>query len=150
MGCFDNFAEDTNDYSFKVIINRYLSWAMAPLGLAGFWGVPVDEGMVVMSEQGSRGEATFVDLNNQRIISIEGQQKMKARFNILRLNNAIKGRNIRMSQEELLSFLTMNSTYFDDHGLSVPIRQIIQMLTRAATGLIHPEESFRPRADLSL
>jgi len=150
MGCFADFAGDHNDISYKIIINRYLSWALLASSVAGFWGVPVAEGLVVMTTEEARGEATFVNLQEQKILSIEGQQKIQARFNIMRLNASIRGKNIRMSQEELLSFLSINTSYFGHHGLSVPLRQIIQMIAKTAIGLIHPEESYRPRADLSL
>lgn len=150
MGCFGDFGDDSAEVTYKIIINRFLAWALVPHGYVGFWGVPVDEGMVVMNPMDAKGEATYLNLREQKLLSIEGSQKMKARFNIMRLNNSIQGKNIRMNQEELLTFLTMNSTFIDSIGLTVPVRQMIQMLSKMAIGLIHPEESFRPRADLSL
>jgi hypothetical protein len=55
-----------------------------------------------------------------------------------------------MKNEELLSFLSAHCSYMDYSGLSVPVRQMIQTLARMTEGLIHPEESFRPKTDLSL
>ena len=150
MGCFSDFGEDQKILASKIIINRYLAWALAPHGIMGFWGVPVDEGVVIMRPEESLAEAVYIDIKGSKVFSIEGSQKIKSRFNIMRLNKSIHGKNIKMSQEELLSFLTMNSAYFDHKGLSVPVRQIIQLLSKTAIGLIHPEENFRPRADLSL
>ena len=55
-----------------------------------------------------------------------------------------------MTNEELLSFMSAHSSYLDYQGLSVPVRQMIQTLAKMTEGLVHPEESFRPRTDLSL
>jgi hypothetical protein len=118
--------------------------------LVGFWGVSVDDGMVAQRPIDSRGEVVFIDVVGLRMISFEGVKKLRPHFKILRLDPTLKGRNIKMTSEELLSFLSAHCSYMDTSGLSVPVRQMIQALSKMTEGLLHPQESFRPRTDLSL
>lgn len=150
MGCFSDFGDEKNLSEYRTIINRYLSWALVSEGIVGFWGVPVDEGMVILKRSESKGEAVFFDVRNRRLYTIDGAKKMKADFSVLRLDSTLRNKNLPMSQEELLSFLTVNSTFFDYNGLTVPVRQAIRSLTRMTAGLVYPRESFKPRTDLSL
>ena len=125
MGCHSDFGSEEDSVTCRGIINRYLSWALVSQGIVGFWGVPVEEGLVVLKKGEAQGEAVFVDVRNRKLYSIDGSRKMKRQFSILRLNSAIKNKNVVMSREELLGFLTVNTTFFDYTGLSVPVRQAI-------------------------
>jgi hypothetical protein len=136
--------------AWRSILNRFLGLALAPLGMVGFWGVPVEQGVVVMKQNESFGEAIFMDLKQHRILTLDGLLKIKSQFRIMRLDAVLKGRNVRMSPEELLSFLMVHCTYFDYPGLIVPIRQLVQQIAKTAEGLVHPRENFKPRTDLSL
>jgi hypothetical protein len=133
-----------------MIINRFLTWALVPHKIVGLWGVTVDDGMVAQRPIDSKGDAVFIDVVGLRMISLDGVKKLRPHFKILRLDPTLKGRNIKMSNEELISFLSAYCSYLDSSGLSVPVRQMIQTLSKMTEGLIHPEESFRPRMDLSL
>lgn len=150
LGVYNDFGNKENIMAYRSIINRYLSWTLAPLGIIGFWGVPVEEGMVVLKQKESEGEAVYLDIRKRKIISVDGVKKMPAQFKVLRLDPNIKGRNIRMNSEELFSFLSVSTTYFDYAGHSVPVRQMLRTLSKLTDGLIHPKESFQPRTDLSL
>ena len=150
LGCFNSFGKAEDRIIYHSIMNRFLSWALAPLGVIGFWGVPVDEGMVVLRQKESRGETVYLDVKKRKLLSLDGVSEMKPRFKILRLDPNLNGRNIKMSSEELLCFLSVQSTYFDYRGLSVPVRQLICTLAVSTEGLVHPQESFKPRTDLSL
>ena len=145
-----DFGSEKENHKDKVVINRFLSWALAPFGIVGFWGVPVDEGVVVMRQNKSIGEAFFIDIQNRNVITLDGIRKLSSKFKILRLKSLLRGKNVRMSKEEYLSFLTIHCTYFDFEGLSIPVRQVIQRIVKITDGLLHPEDSFRPRTDLSL
>ena len=120
------------------------------MGIVGFWGVPVDEGVVVMKQHESRGESVYIDIKRQNVITVDGVKKIKGRFKVLRLDPTLKGRNVAMTAEEFLSFLSFHCNYFDYVGPSLPIRQMITSLPSYAVGLVHPRESFKPRTDLSL
>ncbi len=150
MGVLNSFLNESDLFSFRSILNRYLSWALAPLGIIGFWGVPVEEGVVILNQAESEGEAVFIDVLNSTILSLDGSTQVRGPFNILRLDSTLHGRNIGMRREELFSFLNQYCTYFDYSGLSYPVRQLIQHLSRLSTGIVYPRESFRPRTDLSM
>jgi hypothetical protein len=153
FGCYRDFGsnkEAGQKLAARTVIHRFLSWALVHHGILGLWGVTVDEGMVLQRTTESKGEAVFIDVVGNRILSLDGVKKLGPRFKVLRLDPTLKGRNIRMTNEELLSFMSAHCSYLDYTGLSVPVRQMIQTLARMTEGLIHPEESFRPRTDLSL
>jgi hypothetical protein len=145
-GVTENFAENEEGIiAARTVLNRFLSWSMAPLGVIGFWGVPVKEGLVVMKPKDSQAEVVFLDLNKRKVLSMDGAKPIPSRFKIMRLDNKLKNRNIKMSSEELMSFLSVHTCYLDPEGLSRPIRQLLQAVSRRAEGLIHPRESFQPR-----
>lgn len=150
LGCYRDFGSSSKAVASRTMINRFLSWSLVPCGIVGFWGVTVDDGMVAQRPLDSKGEAVFIDIKGQRMISLDGVKKLHPHFKILRLDSTLKGRNIKMTSEELLSFLSSHCTYLDSAGLSVPVRQMIQALSKMTDGLLHPQESFRPRTDLSL
>jgi hypothetical protein len=150
LGTYRDFGSKENHQKAMTIINRFLSLALAPIGIVGFFGVTIDEGMVVQRMLESKGEVVFLDLNHHRAFTLDGVKRISPKFKILRLDPTIKGRNIKMSNEEYLSFLTSHVSYFDYTGLSIPVRQMVQAICKMTEGLIHPEESFRPRIDLSL
>lgn len=150
MGCYENFGSKKTELASRIVLNRFLSWALAPLGIVGFWGVPIDDGVVVQRSAEAVGEAVFFDVMAKKIFTLDGEKKWNAKFKILRLDPILKGRNIKMSGEELLSFLSSHTSFFDYSGLSVPVRQMIQVIAKSTEGLVHPQESFKPRTDLSL
>jgi hypothetical protein len=150
LGCYKDFGSNHFLFAGRMVINRFLSWALVPHGLLGLWGVTVDDGMVAQKPIDSRGEVVFIDVVGLRMVSFDGVKKLRPHFKILRLDPMLKGRNIKMSSEELLSFLSAHCSYLDSSGLSVPVRQMIQALSKMTDGLVHPQESFRPRTDLSL
>lgn len=150
LGCYKDFGSSANSIASRMIINRFLSWALVAHGIIGLWGVVVEDGMVAQRPIDSNGEAVFIDVIGLRMISMDGIKKLRPHFKILRLDPTLKGRNIKMGSEELLSFLSAHCAYLDSSGLSVPVRQIVHTLSKMTEGLIHPEESFRPRTDLSL
>lgn len=150
LGCYKDFGSSANSISSRMIVNRFLSWALVAHGIIGLWGVVVEDGMVAQRPIDSKGEAVFIDVVGLRMISLDGIKKLRPHFKILRLDPTLKGRNIKMSNEELLSFLSAHCSYLDSSGLSIPVRQMVHTLSKLTEGLVHPQESFRPRTDLSL
>ncbi len=150
MGCFENFGNEQDILAYRSVINRYLSWALVPYGVLGFWGVPIDEGIVILKPNEAQGEAIFIDVTKGRVISIDGVCFLPQPFKILRLDKSLRNRNIQMTREELLSFLSNRTTYFSMNGYPVPVRQILQTIGRLGQGFVHPKESFKPRTDLTL
>ena len=150
LGCYPDFGSKESVNDSRGVMNRFLSWALAPMGIVGFWGVPVDQGIVILRRKEAAGEAVFIDVVKRRILSLDGQKKLSARFTIMKLDNTLIGKNVRLSIDELHSSLAVACTYFSYSGLSVPVRQMIQSLTKSCEGVLHPKESFKPRTDLSL
>jgi hypothetical protein len=83
-------------------------------------------------------------------MSMDGAIALPIRFKLMRLDRHLKNKNIKMTSDELLSFLSVNTSYFDPEGNSLAIRQLLSALSRLSEGLIHPSESFSPRTDFSL
>ncbi|OUR96152.1 hypothetical protein A9Q84_07265 [Halobacteriovorax marinus] len=150
MGCSEDFGVEATNLASRVVINRFLSWSLAPLGIIGFWGVPVDEGMVVMKPSDSNGEVVFIDVFKRWSYTQDGNKRIKNSFKLLKLDSSLKERSITMSGERFLTFLTAHCTYFSYGGHSIPVRQMIQSLCRNYEGHVYPLESFQPRTDLNL
>ncbi len=151
MGCYQDFAEDSNyEHAYRSVIGRFLSWALAPHGIVGFWGVPVDNGAVLLRQNESKGEVIYLDITRQKLITVEGIKRIGPKFKILKLDSTLRNKNLVMKPEEFLSVLTHHTSYLDYEGLSVPVRQVIRSIAKNIEGLVHPQESFRPRTNLSL
>ncbi len=127
--------------AWRQVINRYLSLALAPLGYVGFFGVPTKDGMIVLKPRESLGESVFVDVVKGRVLSVEGSKSLSPKFQFIRLGATLKGRSVKMTREDLFSFLCMSTSYIDYEGLPVPVRQMIQVLARTLSGAIEPRES---------
>jgi hypothetical protein len=52
-----------------------------------------------------------------------------------------------MSKEELLSFLTTNTTYFSFQSLPRELRETVLNLVKFSEGIIYPKENFEPRSE---
>lgn len=150
LGVYSHFGSEGQVVEARTIMGRFLGWALSSLGYVGFWGTPVEEGAVIMKPQRAFGEFFMLDVMNRRMITLDGVVKMKPQFRLLRLDSTLKGRNIRMSGEEYLSFLLHHTCFFDYAGPTVAVRQLVQALSKSTEGIIHPEESFRPRSNLSI
>lgn len=149
LGTFPDFGGPQLEFACRSIINRYLSWALAPLGYVGFWATPVEEAIVVMRQKDSFGEAVFMDVKKGRLLSVDGQKIVRSRFKIIKLDEKLSGENKHIRSEELLSYLSVCCTYFDYSGLSVPVRQMLQHMVKNYSGVLHPKESFLARSQLT-
>lgn len=146
IGCFSNFGNIEDRQHHDVIMNRYLSWCFSSLGIVGVWGVPVEEGVVVLNKSLSKGEAVYFDVKNSRVITFDGIKKIKSNFNIIRLDSSLKREKQTLKKEELFGLLMNSCTYMDFEGLSVPVRQAIHTVSKSYAALVIPSSSFRARA----
>lgn len=137
-----------NKDKIKVMLTRFLSWALGPKGIVGFWGVPVEEGFVVMKPIESNFEAVFVDIGNMSLITQDGVRPIEADLQILRLDSTLMNETKKMQKEALLSFLSANTSYFSYHGLNPAMRKSLYELASFAQGIVYPVANFRPRAGL--
>jgi hypothetical protein len=134
----------------KVMLTRYISFALASQGVVGFWGVPVQEGLVIMKPKEANFESVFIDVDKGVFITTDGVKPIGADVQLLRLDHTIKGESRRMKKEELVSFLCHNTTYFSYHGLEYKLKHSIFEIVDFAEGHIYPFENFQPRSNLQL
>jgi hypothetical protein len=140
--------KSTNDESaLRVVLTRFLSFALASRGVVGFWGVPIDEGFVVMNQKNSNSEAIFVDLKKSVIITFDGCKSIASDLQILRLDSTLNNSMKRMKPEDLLSFLSMNTTHLSYSGFEFNVKETIYELSKVALGFVYPEENFKPRLE---
>ena len=149
LGCFRDFGKG-NEFAYKSVVSRFLSYALAPLGIAGLWGLPVDGGLALFKQGEVGGAALFVDAANRRVISVGGVVKISPRFKIFRLDPGLMKKEAGVGQEALLALLCSHSSYFDYEGPVVPVRQVLQALCKLVEGVVCSPDAFRRRADLSL
>ncbi len=135
--------------AIRTILTRYLSFAMAPMGVVGFWGVPIEEGFVVMSPRAANFESVFVDLNKQVLITYDGVKYIEADLQILRLDTTLRDEMKGMKKEQLLSFLSMNTSHISYTGMDTAISSTIWELSQVASGYIYPESNFKPRMNIN-
>lgn len=136
---------ESSQSEMKVIFTRFLSWALAPMGIVGFWGVPVDDGVVVMKPKEANFESFFIDVKSMKILSVDGVKDFFPGFQLLRLDSTLKDTTLRMKKEELVSFLTMNTSYFSYQGLDLSLKTAIFEFSAMVDGYIYPIENFQPR-----
>ena len=151
LGCFKNFGTGEDKTAYKCVLNRYLSWALAPMGIVGFWGKVTDAGIVVLKQRESQGEALFLDIQGHRSISSNGIEALHAGSKILRRDDTLgKGQVVRMQREQLTSFLLQYTSYLDYSGPSVSIKQALQEIGQGLEGVIYSEEVSKTQTDLPL
>ena len=150
LGHFLDFGSSEKMLPSKIVINRFLSYALAPLGIVGLWGTFIDDGLALLKPGESRGEAIFIDVREKKTISVNGVKKINPQLKILRFDSELTKREIPMTPEELLVFLFSHTTYFDYEGLIVPVRQGLQAFSKMVNGIVCPRKMPPSRADLSL
>lgn len=117
----------------RVMLNRYLGWALAPLGVIGFWGVATNEGLVAMKQSQSFGEVVMVDVEKRLLHSSAGTQPMAPGFTILRADKGAPAGKA-MAREELVSFLSTANVYFTHGNLPYTLRKTALALGSLARG----------------
>lgn len=148
MGLTNKFHVEGHMDNIRVAMNRFLSFVLAIDNIIGFWGAHVDEGMVVMKQSESRGEAIFVDFENERLITMEGIKPMAHPFQILKLDSSLQDRMKTMKVDELVSFLTFHCTYMSVTGMDYRLKRQIMFISQFSEGIIYPEDNFKPRKEL--
>lgn len=124
--------------AFRLMIIRYLSLSLAPLGVIGFWGKELGDNIfLVQKNKEAEGQCFFIDVFQQHLLQskkITKLQKILEIYRIEKLSRSDEKNKLKMKTEELLSFLSSHCTYFDNHGLVLPIRQMISFLPQIAQG----------------
>ncbi len=137
---------EANISETKALITRYLSHALAPFGVVSFWGVPVDEGFVVMKPKEANFESVFVDIENNCFMTQDGIKDIDFGTQILRLDDSLKGKIRAMKKEELVSFLSTKTCFLSPKGLDFRLKATVFELSSMVEGYIYPAQNFKPRA----
>ena len=139
--------ETTEDLmAMRVMLNRFLSWALAPLGVVGYWGITSNEGIVVMKQDQSFGEVVYIDIHKNAVLSSTGHAKLEGGLKILR---SAKSPNYskKINREELISFLSTSTTYFAHGNLPINLKRVVMKIGSMAIGEYSEITSSNP--DLS-
>jgi hypothetical protein len=99
MGCFSDFGHVDNELAYRIILNRFLSWSLISHGIVGFWGTPVEEGVVIQRSFETKGEVVYIDIKRNNLLSCEGEKKMKHNFTFIKLDNHIKNQSVDLKFE---------------------------------------------------
>lgn len=117
----------------RVMLNRSLSWALAPFGVLGLWGITTDQGIVVMRQQQSFGEVVFIDAQKGQLFTSTGVSRIEGQFKIYRADKpGTQGQ--RMSGEELVSFLSTANTYLSHDALPAALKRTALLLGARVAG----------------
>ena len=143
MGVVDNFGDQNELNRDRVVINRFLSWALSPLGVVGMFGLGIEGGIVVLGQVESMGEAVWIDLFKETILTTIDEKKLRQNNLIVRLDSVLKNHNQKMNRSELLSFLMVHNIFLSVTGPSIAVRQVLQTLSKICQGVIHPKESVK-------
>ena len=143
LGVFENFGFAQNEFNSRVMLFRYLSWAMAPMGIIGFWGTTKNEGMCAMKQKDSKGEVVFYDYQNSRVFSLNGVVPIRSSLNISCIDIRAISRRI-VPKDELMSLLSTRCSFFDVRGFPTYVRQLLHKVVIESQGEIcnldHMEE----------
>ncbi len=130
MGTFPEFGHSERDFESRIVLNRYLSWALAPMGIAGFWGRKVREGVVLGRMNDVKGEAIFIDYRNHNIFTMNGVKALRKSEMMIKLDPHHKYAPTKLRFEDAQAFLAIHTAYFGANGLPIANRQVITTLAK--------------------
>ena len=139
-----------NKRELRVVIIRYLSWALAGQGIIGLWSVPVEEGLVVMRPVDANHEVVFIDLNRMAMVTQDGVVGISGELKLIRLDENLHHHSRPMVKDQLLSFLSTHTTYLSYSGLDGRLKETIYQLVNLFDGMVLPVENFKPRVTQSV
>lgn len=120
-----DFAKNADQQSVRVMLNRFLAWSMAPLGIVGFWGKAADKNLELVKQAQSGGEAFFIDLMRQKVYSQDGIFTFNHFEQFIKKEKLYKMDKRKASREEAIAFLSMATCWLDPEGMATPIRQMV-------------------------
>jgi hypothetical protein len=118
---------------FRVILVRFLSYALADQGILCYWGTLKDDAVVIMKQPQSFGEAVLIDVNKRVAFSNGGELKLGSSLKIIRKDKEMKI-GINMSREDLIGFLSVSTCLLSFSGISPSMKKSIYDLSSSASG----------------
>ncbi len=134
----------------KTTLIRLISFALAPLGIIGFWSSLIDDGIVILRKEEAKGMACFIDVRSDLLYTNGKILDLLQVKNIVRLDRTLQRKSMPMPREKLISFLHEYTTYIDPYGLHPILKRTINELSLKVNGTIYPTKSFHSSSALSL
>ncbi len=147
LGLCNYFHKSDFYFQLRVLFHRFLFYVFAPYNILGVWGATVEEGVVVMSLEHSKGEAVFIDRTNHQLLTIEGVKPLIHPFGVLKLDDSLTHTSKTMKVDELASTLTHHCTYFSYEGLSYQLKREVLYIAQYSEGVRYPTSKFKPRQE---
>ncbi len=133
MALVTNIHTTEHLFGLRVAVTRYLSMALAPFGVVAYWGTAKDDGVIVMKQNQSNGEAVLIDHKKKLIFSYHGETHFSHGLHFHRLDQN-KKMGLNLSKEELMSFLSVSTCLMSFTGLSPEMKKAIVELSMSSTG----------------
>ena len=134
------------DYVANSVINRFLSLALLPMGIVGFWGSVIGQDLIPMRQVDSAGEAFFIDVKEKKVFSRDESFQIPGKLKVLKWGMGNRG----MEMEELFAFMLINCAFLDYPGSTFHPDRLLKGLMPTLYGEITKQEINRPRIDKSL
>lgn len=129
----------------RLFLARILSAIAAEYNIFSFFGVPVEEGIVVLTPQKAHYEFVLIDEAREKITTFDGEKSLKNELELIRLTQENFDEPRFMKADELFSFLMNGLNYFSINSLPKKITKSVYEFSRMVAGVIYPEENFKPR-----
>lgn len=124
---------------YRIILTRFLSHALSPLGVVGFWGTIEENSFFITKANQSAGKSFFVDYKNQKVLT-SSEQDLFHFDQVVRMDEGVRGKNKILSKEELIGFLSANTAYMSTSGITQQIRQACFDLGSSLEGILVPKD----------
>ena len=112
----------------RVILVRFLSQALSESGVISYWGTQKDNALIVMKQLQAFGEAIFIDTEKKMIFSNGGEMRLGQNIKLIRKDKDGMGTG-RMSREETISFLSVNTCLLSFNGLTMAMKKSIYQVS---------------------
>lgn len=117
----------------RIILVRFLSQALADLGVISYWGTFKEDKIFMMKQGQSFGEAVFIDLHKRMIFYNGGEAKLGATLKIIRKDQEAVYSSL-MSREDLIGFLSVSTCLMSFNGITSAMKKNIYELSSRASG----------------
>lgn len=117
----------------RVILVRYISQALAEIGVLCYWGTVKDDTVIIMKQLHSFGEAVLIDVSKKVIFSNGGEMKFGSSLKIIRKDKDL-GHPTTMSREDLIGFLSVSTCLLSFNGITHSMKKAIYELSSYASG----------------
>lgn len=141
--------KEYNEVLLKTLLTRFISFALGD-ELLGFWGVAVDQGLVVMRPDKSMGESFFISIKDHFVVTLDGLKDLDEVDYLMRLDDYLEQEYRVMGKEQYFAFLSTHSTQMSTTGINKSLKEQIYSLTQLIEGVIYPSKNFQPRKQLEV